>query len=81
MNGREVDRPGVPGIAHVGDHHAAADAGANIGMAARDHDLNPVAPPALIGVSHEIDVPRAFVSNHILLPPPSRRQNGGPEKG
>ena len=68
MHRREIHRLRVARVAHVGDHDAAADPRADIGVAACDHDLHAVAPAALVGVADEFDVPCAFGDDHGLLP-------------
>ncbi len=66
MDRREVHRLRIAGVAHVGDHHATADAGADVGVAAIDHDLDAVASAALVGVPDERDVAGALWHNHDL---------------
>src|SRR5579863_10313663 len=71
---QKIHRLRVPGIAHVGDHDAAAHACTNVCMAACNHDLHAVAAPALVGVAEEFNVPRALGDNHCLLPSLISRQ-------
>ena len=53
MYWHEVDRLWIARIMDVGDHDAAADTGADIGVTAIDHHLHAVAAPALISVTDE----------------------------
>ena len=72
--GDELDRPRVRGIADVHDRDSVAEGLADVGVAAMDHDLDAVAPAALVGMADEPDVGRrdgtragALTWRHCLL--------------
>jgi hypothetical protein len=54
--GDELDGLRARGIADVDDRDPVAERVADVGVPAVDHDLDAVAPAALVRVAHELDV-------------------------
>ncbi len=67
MNGQEVDRFRIAGIAHIDNVHPAAGAGAEIGVPACHHHLHAVAPAVVIGVADEVDVAGCFGFHDVVV--------------
>ena len=68
MDRHEIRRLRIARIAHIRNHHAPTDAGADIGITAIDHDLHAVATATLVGIADEIDIACAFGDNHRSNP-------------
>src|SRR6516162_312495 len=66
--GQERDRLRVLQIAHVEHGDAVRVAVADIGIAAMHHDLDAVAPSALVGMADELDVARRYRIHGLPLP-------------
>ena len=66
----KIHRARVPWVPHIDDGDPVAEHVTDEGMTLMDHDLHPVAAPALVAAADEVDVARRY-GNHRKAPQPA----------